>query len=181
MTSLLFESPLPLLVIGGLAAVGLGLGFYHTSRLWMLWAAIAAAVLTAGVWLLEQAVVTERELVEQTLYAAAADLERNDLPAVLGHISPRAAEMRGRVSAILPTIEIERVSIKDNLKITLAKDQISPLAEATFNCTITLTGRDIAGTHPLFFIVRLRKEEGRWQMTSYDVDRFTAGMQKQSE
>ena len=57
----------------------------------------------------------------------------------------------------MPTIKFERVTIKDNLKITLAKDQVSPLAEATFNCTSTLTGRDTAAGNSYAAWLRTRE------------------------
>jgi len=76
--SWLFDDPTYLLIIGGIAVLGLLIALYNTGRALFLILAAAALALTAAGVLIERLVITDYERVEQTLYDGAAAVESNN-------------------------------------------------------------------------------------------------------
>ena len=53
---------------------------------------LGVALVTGGLLLLERAVVTDKEQVENSLFGLSEALVHNDLPAVLNYVSPRSTQ-----------------------------------------------------------------------------------------
>ena len=167
----LVENPWPILMMGILTEAILFGGWVQTGQRAIVYLMIGALFLFGGLLLVERFVVTEVEAVEMTLEAVASDLERNDVQAVLSRISSSATEMRHSAESQMPRVEISKVSIHRNLKITIHPQTARPTATAEFNAVIIGSDRRGAienGRYARFFVVRLRKEGDRWVMTDYE-------------
>ena len=184
----LLEKPLFIVAIGLLTSALLGGFWLQTGRKPLVYALALVVSLTCALVLLERAVETDREQIEATLEQISRDVERNDLDAVLRYLDPTATEIRRRAAAEFARFEFQRVSIKQNLEISIQADQQPAAATATFNVVVVLSER--SGLHrersgmreeiraPQFIMLNLRKEEGTWQVTDFDHQPPQAGFQR---
>jgi hypothetical protein len=167
----LFESPILILAVGVVAVAILSAALVQTGRRSFLYWAGAMVVLTASMLLVERLVVTDVEQITAMLHGLSDDLSRNDHPAVLEHISVNSSELRRQAEQVLNQVEIESASIKRNLKVSVPPNRQSTVATASFNAVITASDRQSIVTdqpYPRFFILDLRKEDGRWRVTRYE-------------
>ena len=176
----LMEQPL-LIGFVGLTIVTVLVGsLIQTGKKPLLYASIAVLLLTVGLLALERATVTPREHVKATLHVIAGDLERNDVMAVVDHVSKDREELRREAERVLKLIEIEDVNIKKNLKVQLYEERGIQYAEARFNAVIRATVKrsEDYGTrpYPQFFVVRFRNEDGKWRVRDYERDDPRAGI-----
>jgi hypothetical protein len=160
----IFESPLPVILIGLFAEALLAVVFLNTRK-----GAILAAMggvlafVLVGV-LVEHLVVTEREQVEAALYGGAQALEHNDRDAVMSYISPEAETLRSRVHAEWPdAYVITQVKIR-NLQIKTNHLTSPPTAQARFDAVIYGYFRNITSEspYPIDVNMEFRQEDGRW-------------------
>ena len=176
-----FESPLYILLFGGITAAILFGGWYKTSRTSLMLATAAAVVLTGILLVVEQTVVTDREEVEETLYRIAAEVQNNNVEKVLTYIHSDAAGTLRQAANELPHYDFERVTIKPNMKVTVDRSHIPPQAVAEFNVVVVLS-RDSAlvgsGTYPRFVEVTLYEEDGRWKVREYNHFDFREGLRR---
>lgn len=179
------EQPWLILLLGVLLQGLLFWGLVRTGKKPILWVMLAAALLFAGWFGLERTIVTEREQVRDVLFATTKAIEDDDEQTVLAYISASApssgdvtgfggnwATMRDEVSHWMRDFDVETISIKRNLEITIHADQSPPLAEATFNATAMgrmKTADGMAGKFAAKFVVQFRKEEdGQWRIRRYE-------------
>ena len=170
MQEFLFENSWKFIIVGALVEIGLVIALVKSGRaLWLAWMGVAALV-TAGFVLVERLVVTEREKVEIALFDAATAVESNDINAVLKCVTltaPRREELRAK----LPKYHIDKVSIKNDLKITMNDKTIPPSATAEFR--VVVTGGERAGgihdiSYPLFLVVYFERDKDRWLISGYE-------------
>lgn len=178
---LLFENPYPLAAIGGLMLVMLAGGFLQTQKKQLLLGMLAVALLIAGLFIIEQFVITPGEEVAMTLHEIAADLEINNLDGVIRHISESSPQLERDARGRLRGVTLERVKIKRNLKIEVTPPSNPQTANARFNCVVV--GSDKGGMmgkrHGAFFFdVNLRKEQGKWRVSAYEMKDPREGMRK---
>jgi hypothetical protein len=170
MITTLLENPWPILAIG-ILAVALAVGaMVATGKKAFLAAALGVVVLVAGLLALEWTVETDVEQVEQALFDLAADVERNDVDAVVARISPQAVRLRQEARSQLAAVTVRRVGIKSNLEIAVYPKRNPPLAEARFNVVITgdVSGSGLGGDYPRYFVCNFRNEDGQWRLYSYE-------------
>jgi hypothetical protein len=129
----LLEEPLPTIIAGVLAVAILGGLWIRTGRKGLVYALIAVVVAAVGLVLAEKWVVTYREQVDATLRQCAADVESNDLQAVLRHVHPQAEQIRLRVNSEFPKYHFREVRIARNLEITVNDQHDPPQALTRFN------------------------------------------------
>jgi hypothetical protein len=168
--SWLFENPTLVLTLGGIAAAVVLIAFFQSGRgIWLVWLG-AVLVIVAALWLLERIVVTEREQIENTFYAAAAALEGGDTEAVLAHVAPSASSLRNEISSRMRSNRFEEARITD-LAIEFAdRERTAAHARASGRLSIRSTG----GLHlQPFGRVRfaLVKSGDRWLFTAYELER----------
>lgn len=176
----LLEEPLYVAAFGGIFLVILVASWLNTGHRALLIGAVFVGLITGGLLILEQAIVTPREEIEQTLHRIAADVARNDVPAVLSHIHSEAVAGRARAQLELPRWNFERVTVKRNLEVEL-KDTQPATAIAEFNAVVVLndsTGVMGTRTIPRFVIATLKKENGKWRVFDYEHFEFQRGMQE---
>lgn len=166
----LFENPLPIITVGLLTTAILLGGLVKTGRFGLLYASGATLVVTLALVIAEWLVVTRSEEVEATLAQISTDLEHNNLPAVLGHISASSNDVYSDAQRILPCIVVKRVKIKRNLTIEIGGNDTDPTATARFNVVIVASEKKglVENQHsPWFFVVDFRRENSRWKVVSY--------------
>jgi len=170
----LMEQPLTIVCAGVVLVAVLQAALVQTGRHGFLYATITVVLLTVGLVGVERAVITPREEVKATLHLIVHDLEKNDVSAVLTHVSRGRPELGREAKQKIQSIEILDVDIKRNLKIEIVQERGIQIAEAKFNATIRFRFvnrlRDEARPFPLFFTVRLRKEDdGKWRVRNYEM------------
>jgi hypothetical protein len=168
--SWLVESPALVLTFGGIAAAIVLIAFFQSGRVvWLVWLA-GVLLVVAALWGLERLVVTDREQIESTFYAAAASLEAGDAKAVLAHVAPRANLLRNEISARMRGNDFDEVRITD-LKIEFA-DREPTAAQVRASGRLSIRSSGGLQLHP-FGQVRfaLVKEGDHWQITGYELDR----------
>jgi hypothetical protein len=177
----LFENPLLILIMGGLTLAIIGGGWYQNQRRELAIAFFAALVVIAGLLLLERSVVTDGEAVEATILTIAREAEQNDADALARHFHSTARDYEGRLRSELALYEIKRVSVKNNLKVTVDRKHQPPEAVATFN--VVVTGGDRLGvvkdrSIPQVVTATFWLEDGEWRCRDYKHEDPQVGMQK---
>ncbi len=172
------ENPWKFVIGGALVEIGLVIALVKSGRgFWLAWIG-GVAIVAAGLILVERLIVTEREQVEITLYDAAEAVEKNDINAVMKFIAP-AAPRREELRARLPRYHIEKVSIKNDLKITVNDKTSPPSATAEFH--VVVTGGDRGGNAhdvslPFYFVVFFERDKDRWLINGYDERSILQGL-----
>jgi hypothetical protein len=178
----LLESPWPAITLGLFLEVGLAIALVRSGRGVILVAMAFVLVLTAGMLVLEWAVVTEIEQVENALARVAATLEANDPPAVLRLMSPKSPR-RGEVESILSRVVILEAHVGGDLEVRTNRLTNPPSATAYF--TGRFRARDRRGEIPyeqvvLKFKITLHHRGQSWLIYDYavaepDGGRWTSG------
>ncbi len=174
--TILFETPVPVLLAGLLATAVLAVLHLNTRRRELLIGMAAVVALTAGGVALERWVKTDREqisdLLDQLAAALRADgLEANTpqlvIPAVYECISPTAERTRLLAKTNLMLVEILGAK-HSNLRVEVNRLTSPPTAEARFDALVTGRGRGYLADmvtermYPIEFVVVMRQEDGRW-------------------
>lgn len=169
--SSIVESPALIVVVGILGAAGFGIALVRTGRgIYLVAIAVVAAITGAGV-LLERLIVTEREEVEAVIDSAASAVRRNDMQGVLDHLAPEARPARSLIQwafgrAVFDDVRITRLEIK------VIKTASPPLAKAVITGFVRC--RDRLGEYPydavpIDGVLELRKIDGRWRISGYEI------------
>jgi len=171
------ESPWPILFIGIAVEAVLAVMLLRSGRGYLLWIMIGVAALVAAALLVERFVVTDRKSVEQTLYAAVAAAEANDLNGLLDCISPTAEPTRADARWMLNRVEVSSAYVR-NLQITINRLMNPPTTQVRFQAVGQ--GRDRRGEFPYgtfsrAVTVQLHLEGTRWLVTGYDVEGLDLG------
>ncbi len=174
-----FENPLPILFGGVLIfAVLFAIWTQQKKRRWVLAMVATVLAVVAGV-VLERLIVTDAEEVASTIRRIAEDMESNDVPAVLAHISSSSPDVRSHAESVLKRADVQTVSVKRNLKVAVVNSGARKTAIAKFNAVARL--QDKSGTFgnqnvPRFMTLYLIKEGNAWRVTNYDSDVPQAGI-----
>jgi hypothetical protein len=132
---------------------------------------IAVAVVVLAIMLLDFLIVTDEELVAATMHQLAADLQRDDVHAVVAHISVNSPKLRDEARKQMARVEIDKATVKRNLRILVSKGPRGLVATAKFNGVLVLSdklGMIEHQTVARFFVVYLRKEDGQWRISRYE-------------
>ena len=179
--SWIFEDPLPAMIFGVVCAAISGFVWLQTGRKPLIYVSLACIATTAILVGVEKLIVTDREEIRSILESIAADIERNDLDAVLGHVHPLEKEIYERARKEFPLYEFHSISIKQNLDVTVDRSYVPHRAEARFNVVVVLsdrTGVFKENRIPRYAIVQLKKNNDRWLVTDYDHDHPQRGYQQ---
>ena len=98
--------------------------------------AAACGALTVLGLVIESRVVTLREEIADTLDAIATDLESNDPDRILRHIATSRPGVRETAAQLLKEVSIDRVSVKNNLRIRPVENTEPEQLVADFNAVI---------------------------------------------
>ncbi len=174
----LTEDPWPLIGVGVAAVLLLGVAFHHTRRIVLLAAVAGVLLMTSLGVLAEWLVVTQREEVENTMYAVAEALESNDLDRVLAHLAPDEEKIRASAKSYLGMFHVLSARVT-NMDVTIVRGANPPRARVRFQAWLHVSGSgpDIAMFKQPFkrwFVVGLRKEQDHWLLTNYEMDESAA-------
>jgi hypothetical protein len=129
MTTLL-ESPWLALAVGGLAVAVAGAVFLARRDGASLFALAGVALLTAGMFLVERWVVTERERVEESVVGILTAIESNDVAAVLDWVDPAAKRVQAEVKRLMPEIDVQQTGTMGRIDVGLS-DAANPTTAQT--------------------------------------------------
>lgn len=172
----LLENPLPSLIVGGVVAAILGYLWTQSGRTSLLAGAIVAVLVTIGLLILEQSIMTDREQIDATLHRLAKAAEDADLDTILKYVE--VEEARGVARGMLDHYKINRVSI-NHLVIRDVRGT-PPAADVEFNAFVDVKGAEGAWRGPRFVEITMVKKDGLWKVVKFAHSDFTKGMQNRS-
>jgi hypothetical protein len=178
--SIFTENPTAIAIIGGLTLAIIAGGWYQTQRRELLVALFAALVLFMGLLALERSIVTDSEQVQATIRQIAREAEADNVAALERHFHSSASHYRDQLRGAFALYQLHKVSVKNNLKVTVDRKQQPPSAVATFN--VVVVGSDRTGTiknvtYPRFVTAHFLLEDGEWKCVDYKDEEPQTGMQ----
>jgi hypothetical protein len=162
------------ILYGGIACVAvLTIVLLQVGRGVALLGLVISAALVGLLLLVERNVVTDKERVEETLWAAASALEANDVPALLQLLSESNPEMRRSAEGYMGFIRIERVRIGSDLKIVI--NELTSPASASVSFTGRLQFDTQRGDSPFKndvakYSLSFLREDQQWRIAGYQRD-----------
>jgi hypothetical protein len=164
------ESPWPAVLFCTLLLLGCGVLFVRTGKVWVIGLMAASVALMAGLVVVEQIIVTDREEVEDTLHGVAENLAANNVPAVLAAFSPKCPGLR-EAESILNRVTVQTAVVGADLEVNINQLTSPPTALAYF--TGRVQARDKHGSIPYEnyirkFKVRLERHGDRWLIADYE-------------
>ncbi len=167
----LMEQPTLIVIIGALTVAILGGGWLKTGHRALVIALVAAAVLFGVLLFVERTVKTEREQLRETLGRIAADVQSNDVDAVVRHIHPDSPDIRSRAKAEMPNYDFEKISITRVRTIDVSYQDDPLTATVEFNVVAKGNSKGFYGEFnvPRYVILSFSKDsDGRWRITDYE-------------
>jgi hypothetical protein len=132
---------------------------------------LAVILITTTLLVTEFLIETPREAVAQTLDEIAAAVRANDMPAVLGYISPTAATLRQEVETAMPQVTIDMATIRGK-QIDVYESAVPPIASV--QCTVFVVGtvkrNRLRGARQVAVHLTMTHENGRWLVKDYTAD-----------
>ena len=188
--NLVLEQPLAVVIVGVICGLVAGIAWSSSGRKeWLIGLGLVVVLTIVGL-IVEQLVVTDREAIEATLAEIARDVQSNNLPAVLRHVSSNNAELQRKAEAEMPNYRFDecRVTKIHQLDIDTSVEPRSALVE--FNVVasgsfqqggIELPDR---GVPRRVLLQMVREGDGKWRVQGYahssplenlDADSLTGG------
>ncbi|MFO0905884.1 MAG: hypothetical protein U0939_22950 [Pirellulales bacterium] len=167
----IYESPLPLLLLGLVLLAGCTVGWLKTGDKRLIFGSLLGLLIAVGGILVERMVVTDREQIERVIYTVAADVQAGRIEEAVSHLNPDAGELRERARTELRLYRVTDIRVKRPIEMTLMPEREPTHATAEFN--VVVTGGDATGTIqnqnvPRYLIVHFLKKDGRWYADEYE-------------
>jgi hypothetical protein len=165
--SAFLESPIPILVLGGIVEAILLIALFWTGRGVILYV-MAGMLAVVGIGLVvERLVVTDKKRITATLEDARAAAQANDPDRLLTNVDPAARPVWELVKMAFRRIEFTEARIR-NLEITVLRQAKPPAAQARF--TALAAFKDRSGEfpdqqYPTDLVVQLHLAGDRWLIT----------------
>ena len=105
--TILLENPIPIYFVGAVLATLCGLTFLVRRSLRSLLALVGVVAVTVLLVMVERAVVTNREQIEEGVFGLIEVIEKNELPSVLARIDPAAAEVLSDAKTLMQLVKVE--------------------------------------------------------------------------
>lgn len=157
----------PLIVGSCLTFIFLGLAFSFRDRA-MFYIGLILLALTAGVTITERLIVTDQETVQQIVRELAVAAEKNDVNAILSHVSQKAQDTRNRIKSTMPRYTIHRCRIVGFKDFTESENADPPRAVIEFVAIAQGTGKMGSGTfNPLVTLTFEKESDGKWRVIDY--------------
>lgn len=153
----------PMLILGLLGLVGLG-SWLSSRRVLHLGLAIVAVVMAAGVYGLEQVIVTPAEEVELLVAQLCDQFQRKD-PQTLTHFSAQAPEL-----VLMCRTAMAMVDVDNDLRLTDFQTKVTNAGSRAVchfraNATLNVTGYGKVGRQPARFELTWIKEGDAWKIS----------------
>ena len=163
----MFESPLPILMLGLTAEIVLVVLLVATRRGAILYA-MAGVLLVAGIGLLvERMVVTDQKRVKATLETARVAVETNDIKRLLACIASSAKEVRQAVEHGMKSATFNEAHIR-GLRITFDRRKNPPTAKAQLTGVVAFRSHATEIPFDRYIselVVELQPIDGQWVIT----------------
>jgi hypothetical protein len=152
----------------------LGVAWVQTGKNAFLYSIGGVALVAIGLLVLERTVETDTEKVRKLLYQIAAEIEANDVDAVVQHLISSQPKLAEVAKHEMGTYTFTQVTITKIHAITEFPNKQPPSVVAEFNVLVGVSTRagDIAvDNHPIFFKVTFWKDDdGLWKIADYQYD-----------
>jgi low affinity Fe/Cu permease len=173
--SWLYEQQLTIVVIGVAVILGLGAAWSASGRKELLYGIAAAILLLIAGLVTERLVITDKEAIRATLKDIARDVQNNNHPAVLAHISSTTPALKRKAEAELPNYQFTECRVTKIHLIDVDSHTEPRSAIAEFNIIASGTfrppGFEVTDTIPRWIQLHLlRENDGRWTVVEYDHD-----------
>lgn len=173
MFTLLAEKPLLLSLASGLLGAALIYGWLQSGRKPLAIAGLILLTLIPLIWVAAENMVTDRERIEQLIYATADAVESNDHDAVLKLISD--APTRRQAASELPRYEFTTADVAGIREITILAGTSPLQAEVDMNVKVEVSDvrgsmKNIRVPRRLMLTMEKRTIDGdpdRWVVTGY--------------
>ncbi|RIK76174.1 MAG: hypothetical protein DCC67_14250 [Planctomycetota bacterium] len=167
--AMLTENPLPIILIGGVAATAALVFFLARRTSGPLMALAAILGLSAALLAVERLVVTDREEVEQSIAELFAAIEANDVQRTLRQVDPNSS-VPADVRALMPLIHVEKARTMGSQGIQVHLDQEPPTAVSSGK--VALTGTHASSGAPVGYVnqrveITWTKPGDRWMVSGY--------------
>lgn len=161
----ILQQPLVIIVAGLVAELILFLVLKQTGKRWVIGAMVAVAVLFSAALFLERAIVTPEEAIRAKLYEIAADVQRNNLEAVIAHISRRAPKRQDEARDTLKLVQFQEVTVKRISNPTVADSAQS--ASVRVRVKAVGTSGNLRGTDVRELDVDFILEDNTWKVRDW--------------
>jgi hypothetical protein len=115
-----------------------------------------------GAWLIDRAIVTERERVEQSLLDLVIAFEHQDAAVVMDAISIRSPELQDLARAALERVTASGLRVTD-VATEMSVEDTRARMHFRVNGTASYNGRNV-GHQPTRWIGRWEREKDRWRL-----------------
>ena len=170
------DNPIPLFTLGLIAQLILAVILWQTGRGWVLFVMIALGIANVAALIAEIVIVSPTEELADTLDEIAVALTTNKPENVLAFIAPEATILRADATLQLKRVQINEAAVAGDLIVTLdpPADPAKPTATTSFNGRIK--AKFLKDSSPYDQIVQrfkvyFRKENGKWLVTDYEMNR----------
>ncbi len=181
MWNILAEQPMMVSIMIGVIVVGLLYAWMQTGDKRIALSALGIALLIPGSYLLAGAVVTDREMILETIHRTATAVEKNDHETAVAVIADDA--VRQRALAELPRFEFHKITVR-NIKVDFVQGSYPPEASVDIDASVraSLTKGPIRYARVVRRVILTfqQQPDGNWQVTDYthltltgDADNFT--------
>ena len=170
------DNPIPLFILGLIAQLILGVILWQTGRGGVMFLMIALGVTSIALLVVEVVITSPTEELATTLDNLADALETNKLENVLIFIAPEATAVRTDATQQLKRVQIHEAFVAGDLQVNFdtPPNAETPIATATFIGRIKAKFlKDSSPYEQLAqrFKIYFRKENGKWLVTKYDMNR----------
>lgn len=163
------ENPWPPVIILALIACGMVAAWSSQKRAAWLAGAVVLLIGCVGIFVLEEAIVTEGERVEANVRDLAWSFQKKDRDKVLGFFSPQAADLRGVIKEALDSVDVkDDLDIKD-MEVRVYGGGAQALSHFRANATVSWKGLNV-GHQPSRWELTWQKEGDDWKIL--DVQRL---------
>lgn len=167
-----FDSSIPLLVLGIGIALGCGSGWVKTGRRALAGGVAFGIVVAVLGILLDRFVETDREKLDVVIQSVAADVRAGRVEQAVSHISATAGDLRDRARGELRNYKVTGITIKRPILIAFEPSQGRP-TRATAEFNVVVTGGDAGGLIenqqvPRYLIVHFQREGEKWLADDYE-------------
>ena len=159
------ETPWPPILICLAIGAFLVYRFSVTQRSVFLGAALAMVGLSAGIYFIEQAVITESERIEAKVYLLADAVQQGDIEGTLNFLSPRADKMRARIGGAMALYEIDDDLRITDLQVRMTAENSLGISVFRANGTVTGKGSGFSGPARTRWQMTWHREAGEWKIT----------------
>ncbi|VAX36242.1 hypothetical protein MNBD_PLANCTO02-3434 [hydrothermal vent metagenome] len=157
------ETALPPIILMSVISIGLLISFFNTKRGVLLIGSLLLWAASAGVYFVEQAIVTESEKVEQAVLDVATAFQQQEKQKTLSFFSDFASDERAFIESQFDKIEVQKDLRITAMQVTMENEKTA-IADFRANGSVVVVGYGNSGRFPTRWKIRMLKEEAGWKI-----------------